>query len=191
MDKQHKFPAGGGPPARSDEYLIEPNQRELGVKKRGGGGVEIKTLIETGSDSLSRPPFNGPMELWCKAKSSALPLNGLPLIVIEKERRLRKFDTTGAKPIEIQLIPDSTEKPIDGRALPSQGCNVEFTSIRVQPDRQAWWTFGFEAFGPLSTVKHSLNNVARMLAERLPPALTDGILESYPTWLTDHLNRSA
>jgi hypothetical protein len=57
------FPPGGGA-LRSDEYLLEPSQTELGLKKRGGGrgGVEVKGLVSIGT--ALPEPFDGRIQLW-------------------------------------------------------------------------------------------------------------------------------
>jgi hypothetical protein len=181
----HGFAAGGGPPWRIDEYLLEAGQQEVGIKNRGaaGDGVEIKSLVEAGSEFLSSSPFSGPIEVWNKVKSRVLKLSGLPLISIEKQRRLRKFDTKTDIPVEIQLKLDSCEAPMGGGTLPSQGCNVEFTAINGKSLGQEWWTLGFEAFGPVSTLISSLRATAAALAIRNPPPLSGSIMANYPSWL--------
>jgi hypothetical protein len=178
----HTPPAGGGI-ARRDEYLRDPNQDELGIKRRGGQAVfEVKGLVAIRPDALDVGPFSGPIELWAKWRSATLELDPGAIISTEKQRWMRKFETGGAEPFEIAL--DSSEKPVSTRPLPEFGCNAEFTRVSVGQER--WWTFGFESFGTLSTVEDDLHAVAAVLADRHPPpSVGGGLVASYPTWLCD------
>src|ERR1700749_1517176 len=99
----HSFPAGGGAEVRTDRYLREVGQTELGIKLRGDNnqGIEIKGLISNSAGLLSLDPFSGLIEVWVKWTAKSLSLNSRPLIVTEKLRRLRKFDTTGPSISEI------------------------------------------------------------------------------------------
>ena len=55
-------PAGGGR-AREDEYLHEPRQTELGLKRRGEKpGVEAKGLVAVSSRPSDTIPFVGPVD---------------------------------------------------------------------------------------------------------------------------------
>jgi hypothetical protein len=57
-------PPGGGL-LRLDEYLSDPNQCELGIKRRGGKkGVEVKGLVTHAEQQLAAGPFVGPIEIW-------------------------------------------------------------------------------------------------------------------------------
>jgi len=187
----HGLAAAGDPRGRSDAYLLDPNQKELGVKKRGNAkenkGVELKTLVGFGSSDIAAAPFVAPAEFWVKVNSGALNLSHLPLIAIRKVRRLRKFDTSANLPIEIELE-DNSETPKGARKLPVHGCNVEFTDITIESCGEKWCTFGFEAFGSLSTVESSLKATAMLMTRRNFPGLMGGILASYPVWLTDFCN---
>jgi hypothetical protein len=183
----HGHPAGGGQ-SRTDAYMLDVEQRELGLKNRGDQpGVEVKGLIGPASASLDAPPFSAPIELWGKWTSKQLSLGAS--IAIEKQRWLRKFDATASPPVEIPL--NSDERATDGGgSLPKVGCNVELTRI-LTPSREVWWTLGFEAFGPLDSVEASLHAVARHLATRKPPQLTGGRVCSYPTWLSENFRNES
>ncbi len=185
------FPVGGGQRARTDVYLRDQRQAELGLKIRGNqnseAGVEVKGLVAV-SPALAPGPFPGNIEIWTKWTSPALTLPSLNAsssgtIQTEKLRWLRKFDTTGAAPDEVELNDD--EKPAPGRALPARGCNVELTKVTLASGAD-WWTFGFEAFGSLSTVEGDLRSVAALLAQGIPDGIAMGILASYPAWLQQH-----
>jgi hypothetical protein len=176
----HDCAAGGGG-MRTDAYLSEPQQAELGIKLRQHkSGVEIKGLVAVIANGCQDRPFLGPIEIWSKWSSEALSLGGATLIPVAKRRWLRKFDTAGPRVREIAL--DAQELPLKGGRLPDGGCNVECTEISVKGYPQ-WVTLGFEAFGTLSTVDTSLRRTAALLSLRKPPSLSDGWCMSYPTWL--------
>ena len=175
----HPYAAGGGA-AREDVYLNEPGQTELGVKSRGGKpGTEIKGLVATLPDAVLDGTFKAPAELWTKWSSSALPLPSMQAILIKKTRWLRKFDTTGPAPREVEVGPD--EEPLHG-ARPAAGCNVELTELEIAG--ATVWTFGFEAFGELKSVSAHLQAATALLAARNPPAMGDAVPASYPAWLS-------
>jgi hypothetical protein len=179
----HGFAAGGAAEIRTDRYLREAGQTELGIKLRGGNneGIEIKGLISSDVGVLSLDPFRGPVELWCKWTAKSLNLDSKPVLVTEKLRWLRKFDTAGASISEIQL--DARERPLNGKPLPERGCNVEWTRVSLPEREESWWTFGFESFGTIRTVEDDLRAVASELLSRRPPQFFGGVIASYPVWL--------
>ena len=173
-------PAGGGN-VRTDAYLPDPEQAELGIKLRGTkAGVEVKGLVATRSEGCHNYPFIGQIEIWTKWSSAALSLSVEGLVLVKKRRWLRKFDCTGPAFREVAL--DLEELPIGTCHLPDKGCNVEYTEIsgtRIG----SWVSFGFEAFGTLDTVAVCLRRTAAQLSLLQPPALAGGWNASYPTWL--------
>src|SRR5262245_48779035 len=183
-------PAGGGSRPRTDIYLRDVSQTELGLKlrdknKEDDSGVEVKGLVEIRGNSLAEGPFSGGIEIWTKWTSTSLTRRSLQAglsgtVKIDKLRWLRKFDTTGPELEEVKL--NAEEKPTDGRKLPARGCNVELTKVTFE-GVDTWWTFGFEAFGALRTVEDDLRKVAALLARRLPDGVAMGTLASYPAWL--------
>lgn len=181
----HCCPAGGGIP-REDQYLRDDSQTELSLKNRGGKkGVEVKGLVSIVWDGLTAKHFTGPIEIWTKWTSLPLKLDPELIITVEKQRWLRKFDTGVLSPQEIPL--NNEEKPLDPcRSLPILGCNVEMTKIKLQNSSDTWWTFGFEAFGTIRTIENDLRAVATILSNRQPPALVEGLIASYPTWINKH-----
>jgi len=173
-------PAGGGD-RRADTCLLDPQQAELGIKLRGGkSGVEVKGLVATITDGCRNRPFVGPIEIWTKWPSAALPLIGAPVIQVNKRRWIRKFDTASTEIREVSL--DQQERPTHGHQAPDEGCNVEYTEISVG-GFPPWATFGFEAFGSLATVAGNLRSAAARVSHWRPPTFTTGWRTSYPVWL--------
>ena len=178
-----RFPAGGGE-ERLDLYFRIAGQVEFGLKRRGHSpGIEVKGLIAHSEKQL-QSPFAGPIEIWGKW---ALPLNDLgdiTTLAVTKKRWLRKFDTGIETPIEIAL--GVSEEPIDERQLPTEGCNVELTKLQLS-NSEVWWSFGFEAFGTLTTVERNLMVGAETLAARYPPTLLPDLIASYPAWISRYI----
>jgi hypothetical protein len=177
----HCCPVGGGRGGRLDEYLLDDKQVELSLKYRDGKpGVEVKSLVAVTWGSLMVGPFTGPIEIWTKLTSGPLEFTK-KTIKIEKQRWLRKFDTSGFLPKEIVVGID--EKPLND-PLPTLGCNVELTKIKLS-NCDVWWTLGFEAFGKIHTVENDLRAVATVLFRRKPPTFEDGLIASYPAWINE------
>jgi hypothetical protein len=175
----HGCAAGGGV-QRTDRYLKDGTQHELGVKLRGGGkGVEVKGLVVEEFGRIALGPFAGPLQLWGKWSSTALSVPSDATVATDKRRWQRAFDTgRGAK--EIPLARGA--RPFGAHEFPQRGCNVELTSVTL-PGGSVWWTLGFEAFGPLDSLERSVRATAKLLAARRPPPLAHGTRASYPAWL--------
>ena len=171
---------GGGKP-REDEYLVDPLEPELGVKKRSGrGGIEIKGLIE--ARTRLPEPFAGSLQIWAKWTSHTITIDQLPRIVVRKTRWLRKYDTGCSALRELEL--DADEQLRDSTApIPEHGCQMELVALSVGDHDPCWWTFGFEAFGPLGTVERSLHRTIAQLPPIGREALGGGMELSYPSWL--------
>lgn len=174
---------------RTDVYLQDSAQTELGVKLRHAGEdrerLEVKSLVVVHQDA---PPL-GPVSLWVKSSSNALRLDPGTTISTYKSRRLRKYEWLGASLTEIEL--DSAEEPKNG-SRPKEGCGLEFTRVRVAGSSALWWTLGFEAFGALDSIEHILRECIAMTAGHYPPpALTQAFAASYPEWLTGRASNSA
>jgi hypothetical protein len=171
-------PGGGG--LRTDRYLVDRKQTELGIKLRGNKpGVEVKGLVARLAHGCTEHPFVGPIEIWTKWSSEPLSLGEHGLTVVDKRRWLRKFDCSGAQMREIVL--NREEHSADNSPFPPEGCDVEFTEVSLQGGR--WVTLGFEAFGTLDTVVQHVREATRLLSQRQPPTLTEGWIASYPKWL--------
>ncbi len=166
---------------RVDEYLLDGTSEDLSVKRRAGRpGVEIKGRVSARCGVLMAPPFCGPLELWCKWDGAHLAAGNGRVLRVEKQRRLRMFDTTGAWPQEIAT--DEQTGSIGENAVPPRGCTVEWTRLR-HADGASSWTFAFEAFGAMHTVQQDLNAVALLLSSRRPPPLRGALLASYANWI--------
>src|SRR5258707_15624969 len=85
----------GGGKLRTDEYLVDPMQHELGLKKRDGGrGIEVKGLVALRAKTAA--PLDARVQIWSKWTSDSLTIDHLPRVVVRKIRWLRKYDTEGA-----------------------------------------------------------------------------------------------
>jgi hypothetical protein len=162
---------------RIDTYLYDIEHVDLGVKRRGNNGsVELKGLIEVKKGGIVLGTFRGDIEIWAKWSSINLQLPDAAKLQVEKKRWLRKFDTSGQRPVEIVI-----DNQKDGSSSPEMGCNVEWTEVGCE--RQRWWTLGFEAFGSDFKLERSLISVTTLLNQTNPPAVGQGIMKSYPSWL--------
>jgi hypothetical protein len=178
-----RFCIAGGGGTRIDSYLWDPGQVELGIKLRGsGGGVEVKGLVELSGSQVSFTSLTGGVEFWCKWRTDALSLSCCRVIGIKKVRWLRKFELKKDGAGEIEL--DASEKPKNRGVLPMTGCNVELACVRDE-DARAWWSIGFEAFGPRTYLEKALRTTVMLMSERGPPALPVGFCASYPKWLSE------
>src|SRR4051794_6543071 len=89
----HPFPPGGGR-SRTDHYLRDPQQVELGIKYRDDAArVEVKGLVVLAPETITFGGLRGPIEIWSKWQSKSLKLELPSVITIEKHRWLRKFET--------------------------------------------------------------------------------------------------
>jgi len=177
----HGCAAGGGL-RRSDIYMRDADQTELGVKQRGSKpGVEVKGLVEALPSPVSFSGEEVTIEIWSKWSSTLLKLEKPLSITLQKRRWLRKFNSSEGSPVEVPL--NASELPVTGGALPRTGCNVEWTIIELSGKELAW-TLGFESFGCLQTVEGSLRAVLRLMNERKPPRTAGAFKGGYPAWLS-------
>ena len=143
-----------------DLYLRQPGQREVGIKRRGGGhGVEIKSLVGEGA-AHTIGTLTARSQIWTKVWTAALDLDGLSTVAVHKHRRMKVY---GAEPL-------------------ANGCSVEVAEVRVDDATEVWTTFGLEAYGALNQLEATLGKVVQ-LHESNPPAIEPGLALSYPAWL--------
>jgi len=146
-------------------------------------GVEIKGLVAVLDPPIQVGPVFGNIEVWTKWTTEALHLEGLRTATIRKTRRLRKFDLSGPSIREIRLGPN--ELPVvNPEVLPSEGCNVELTCVRIDLVATRWITLGCEAFGTLHSVESNLRRTVKDFANAAP-ALARAAAKSYPAFLRD------
>jgi hypothetical protein len=159
---------------RVDEYLRDPDQDSLGIKKRGRGDVEIKGLIGRRDQHLDFAGCTAPIELWAKWTSRTLHLDDLPLIRVEKQRWKRSFSVHAGAVSELATSSEPAPR--------QSGCDAELTLLKG-PDMAPWWTLGFEAYGGLDEVEAILSRTVSLMARRCPSALIPGEAIGYPSWL--------
>ena len=177
-----RFAPGGGK-LREDVYLHDPAQEELGIKKRGKKtGVEVKGLIGHVALGDVRSWPNVKPEIWCKWSSAPIDVSAYRTVSTNKKRWLRKFDASSGAARELELGED--EMPLNGIALPEQGCNVEFTQIGITGATGEWWTLGFEAFGELGTVQDNLRVTLNGMTSPDQDCFHSAEVLSYPAWLS-------
>lgn len=178
VEAGQSWPAAKPPKTRLDDYLVDPRQSALSIKKRSNAPiVEIKGLITARKQTLSFAHCTASIELWAKWPISALDLSSGRVVTIEKQRRMRSFRARSAGVCE--MPPTSEEPGTDTVSV----CNVELTRISG-PDRSLWWTLGFEAFGPLEEIEDLLAATLAEMNSRTPPPPTRGQALSYAAWLS-------
>jgi hypothetical protein len=171
-----RFPAASE--SREDAYLLDPHLRGLSVKVRGGGLLEVK--VYGGSPGILDVAGRacGRMESWQKWSFPCDPpgqRNDHPAgwRLVRKRRLISVFPPVGA---DVRAaLPGLDEKP---------GCAVELTQIRM--DGTTWWTLGFEATGPASTLRRALETTAALVFADAAPgdvAFGAGNSMSYAEWL--------
>lgn len=128
---------------RTDRYLSLPGVASIGVKLREGK-FEVKRrdadfgLTPIGSRAIGR------LGLWRKWSFTIADKGGeegpdTHWLSIEKTRLLRKY-----------ILENGAVTSVDPAKIFSEfGCTVELTTLKVRD--VDWWSFGFEAFGPMKT----------------------------------------
>ena len=155
----HGGPANG-PENRTDIYLPDPQQTELGIKIRGENpGVEVKGLIAKPAGTIAFGGYEIPIEMWSKWSSEALLFDTKWGTELHKTRWLRRFDIAS-----------------------DHGCNVEWTIVRTSTG-VTHWTLGFEAFGPLHKIEEILRSTVRRMNDRHSPPAPGAQIFSYPAYL--------
>lgn len=183
----HGLPAAAELP-RTDKYLCDESQPELGIKRRGGTAsetLELKGLVAVLPGAMLSEPFTGELELWAKWVLKSLQPSSTRVVEIRKQRWLRRFDTSVKQPVEVLLTTDG--KPPMHLSPPS-GCNIELTRIQLE-DADTWWSMSFESFGTIASLEQDLRNVVAIMADRHPPTFTHPYSASYPAWLNLHATR--
>ena len=164
--------------SREDTYLLDPRLRGLSVKVRGGGALEVK--VYRGSPGILEVAgrARGRMESWQKWSFPFRPPGqdrGDPAgwRSVRKRRRISWFS----------LVSDQIVGQVPGPGQHPR-CEVELTEVHA--NGQDWWTLGFEATGPASLLRSTLQATAALVfAQALPGGVEPGPDESrsYAEWL--------
>jgi hypothetical protein len=164
--------------SRQDTYLLDPQLRGLSVKIRGGGALEVKAY--RGSPGILQVPgrARGRLESWQKWSfpvSPPSPDGGAPAgcRLVRKRRRISGFALASGQIVARGPGPGGEPR-----------CEVELTEVRTRSQR--WWTLGFEATGPASLLRSTLEATAALVfAQPLPGGMEPGPDESrsYAQWL--------
>lgn len=169
--------AGGGD-TRVDQYLRAPHQRELGIKQRGSGDVEIKGLFSRRQAVVALAGLSASPEIWGKWPATVLDLSGMPILRIAKRPWMRRFGCSAGQIQEASAVEDRSKHPDH-----SCNCEVELTRLTA-PDDSRWWTFGFESHGTLADIEQALARTVAFIAAKSPPQVPPVGPASYPAWLS-------
>lgn len=170
-----RFPSA--PESREDAYLVDPPLRGLSVKVRGGGPLEVKMYRGSPGILDIAGRARGRMEAWQKWSFSCDPpgpgsADSAGWRLVHKRRLISVFAPVG---MEVRAARPRPDEP---------GCAVELTQIRMCGT--TWWTLGFEATGPISTLRRTLESTAALVFTEAPPggvAFSTGNSRSYAEWL--------
>jgi hypothetical protein len=163
------------PDDRDDVYLVN-DAVDVGIKLRGGKYLEVKKRTNTRTSVFAMDRVAGLIETWVKW-SFPLAEQGIEVesngawITVRKSRKTQKFAATknGLEPVGLW-------------SRHQAGVNFEVTLLRV--DDAAWWTVGFEAFGPQRQLDFLFEQALRcVLTTGGLPDLTPDASMSYPKWL--------
>jgi hypothetical protein len=171
-----RFPAGTE--LREDIYLLDPPLRGLSVKVRGGGALEVKAYRGSPGILEVAGRAGGRLESWQKwsfpfsppRPDRAGPAGWRP---VRKRRRISRFWLASGQ--IVGCAPGPGQQP---------QCDVELTEVRTSG--QHWWTLGFEATGPASLLRSTIEAAAALVfAQALPGGVEPGPDEStsYAQWL--------
>ena len=171
-----RFPARAE--SRQDTYLLDPQWRGLSVKIRAGSALEVK--VYRGSPGILEVAgrARGRLQSWQKwsfpvsppRPDSASPPGWTP---VRKRRRISQFPLASGQ--IVARAPEPGQQP---------KCEVELTEVRARG--QHWWTLGFEATGPASLLRSTLQATATLVfAQALPGGAEPGPDQSrsYAEWL--------
>jgi hypothetical protein len=164
--------------SRQDTYLLDPRLPGLSVKIRGGSALEVKAyrgspgILEVGGRARGR------LESWHKwsfpcsppRPGSRDPAGWQPVC---KRRRISRFTLDSGQVV-------ARAPGVDGEPW----CEMELTEVHTRGHH--WWTLGFEATGPASLLRSTLQGTAALVfAHPLPGGVEPGPDDSrsYAQWL--------
>src|SRR5688572_28108559 len=164
------------PDDRDDVYLVN-NAVDVSIKLRGGKYLEIKKRTNTRTSVFAMDRVAGLIETWVKwsfplAEQGIEVLSDGAWITVRKSRKTQKF--AGTK---------NGLEAVGPWSRPEAGVNFEVTLLQVAD--AAWWTVGFETFGPPRQLDFLFEQALRcVLTKGGLPDLTPDASMSYPQWLT-------
>jgi hypothetical protein len=183
---RHWFTAGqrfAPAPKRWDDYLLFPGCDTVGTKLREGT-LEVKAMTAASRPLSVTPAINGRTDQWVKWSFASQGLGALdaelhasgPWVRVGKVRYVRTFGADAGTLVEVK----TQERPV-------RGCHVELTGIDVPTEPSAWYSLGFEAFGPPATTAQTLDETLRYFFHihgGVPGVRLHGRTSmNYPAWL--------
>ncbi len=155
---------------RTDLYLDDPKQTDIGVKRRASETVEVKMLI--GLPDIDFPDaMAGQAEAWIKGTSEKLPLNDGNSVAVGKQRRRRILGYAGGGWKEA-LDEDEVEA----------GMSAEITEVEI--GAETWTTVGLEAFGAEDGNDALLQAGVTLLGAWPESVPSPDLIGGYPLWLS-------
>jgi hypothetical protein len=163
---------------REDVYLLQPRLRDLSVKLRDGGTLDVKSYL--GSPGIIDLPCHGQgrLESWRKW---SFPYRQAPeaddpapagWATVRKERRAAWFP-----------LP-SGQDPAPAPPAAGTGCKAELTVARYEGNQ--WWSVALEATGSAGLLRAALQHAADLLFAQPVPFGGGFSLDncrSYAQWL--------
>jgi hypothetical protein len=163
---------------REDSYLLDPVLRGLSVKFRAGRALEVK--VYHGSPGILHVAgrAEGHTESWQKWSfpvGLSGPEGGGPAgwTVVSKRRRISRFWLVGER-----IVAGTPQRATEA------ACAVELTDVRS--GGEAWWSLGFEATGPATLLRRTLESTAAVVFEQALPGEVELCMsqcQSYAEWL--------
>lgn len=172
-----RFPCGID--SREDAYLMNPVLRGLSVKIRAGQLLEVKQYDGSPGILDTAGRARGRIESWRKWSFPFGPLGpndaGAPgWTLLRKRRQMSRF----------RLASDRLTAGVQQVAAET-ACAVELTEVRL--GGETWWTLGFEATGPVGSLRGVLQSTAALVFDRPPPGDAEFDMnhcQSYAEWLS-------
>jgi hypothetical protein len=171
-----RFPAEVA--TREDSYLLDPALPRLSVKFRAGRALEVKVYHGSPGILHEAGRAQGRTEYWQKWSfpvGLSGPESGGPAgwTVVRKSRRISRFSLVGER--VVSGIPQSAT---------DAACAVELTDVNT--GGEAWWSLGFEATGPATLLRGTLESTVAVVFAQAPPSEVEFCMsqcQSYAEWL--------
>ncbi len=179
---------------RTDIYRVIPGADILGLKVRGDGGLQLKSLRSAPAEFLWKPEGEfalpvmlGRTDAWVKWD---LPENRdeklLPdarEVHVRKVRWVRKYSADRGALRQVYAHGPGSR--------PASGCTVERTELTAGQER--WLSLGLEAFGEPDRVRATLDEAVALVMQGASESdilgLSGACSQSYPAWLDAYVRR--